>query len=190
MIKQSPINSNINRYPARKNTRLSTFDYSSGGHYFITICTHERTCFFGEVIDGEMLLNSCGEMVASMWAEIPRRFNQAHLDAYIVMPNHIHGIIVLEEGLSLSSVIQTFKSVCTNGYIRGVHNQEWKKFYQALWQRSFYDHVIRNQKDLLRIQEYIVNNPLQWSMDDENPNREDNVKSRADTRSAPTNVLH
>ena len=136
----------------------------------MTICTHERKYLFGEIDNGVMLLNSYGKMVASIWEGIPQQFNEALLDLFIVMPNHIHGIIYLKAGLSLSRVIQAFKSICANEYIRGVHQQKWGKFDQAIWQSSFYDHVIRNEKDLLRIQEYIVNNPLQWELDEENLN--------------------
>ena len=143
----------------------------------MTICTNKKTCFFGEVIENSMILNSPGQMIASVWDNLPRRFDGVILDSYIVMPNHIHGIFILKEGLSLSRVVQAFKSVCTNEYIRGVHQQGWKEFDHALWQMSFYDHVIRNEKDLFRIQEYIVNNPLQWAMDDENPNRKDALNS-------------
>jgi len=87
------------------------------------------------------------------------------------MPNHIHGIIILKKGIALTRVIQAFKSLSTNEYIRGVKAQGWEKFDGTLWQRSFYDHVIRNDQDLFRIQEYILNNPLQWALDDENPDR-------------------
>ena len=90
------------------------------------------------------------------------------------MPNHIHGIIALDKGILLSRVIQAFKSISTTEYIRGVRQQGWKKFDQSLWLRSFYDHVIRSEKDLFRVQEYIMNNPLQWAMDDENPDRKKN----------------
>jgi putative transposase len=179
MITQAPMKRKPTQYPARKRARLSTFNYSNGGYYFVTICAHERKCLFGEIIDGVMLPNSCGQMVTSVWMEIPQRFNQAILDSFIVMPNHIHGILVLETGLSLSRVIQVFKSICTNEYIRGVQKQRWEKFDQSIWQKSFYDHVIRNDQDLLRIQEYIVNNPLQWAMDEEHPNHQYTLDKRS-----------
>jgi len=173
MIKQPLINTKAAKYPFRKSLRLSTYDYSNAGYYFVTICTYEQECFFGEIVEEGMHLNSAGQMIASVWGNIPRRLNQIGLDSFIVMPNHIHGIIVLEKGVALSRVIQAFKSISTNEYIRGVRRQGWKKFNYNLWQRSFYDHVIRNEKDLLRVQEYISNNPLQWAIDDENPNRKD-----------------
>ena len=102
---------------------------------------------------------------------LPRRFEQVGLDSFVVMPNHVHGIVILKQGIALTRVIQAFKSISTNEYIRGVKTKGWEKFDGTLWQRSFYDHVIRNDQDLSRIQEYILNNPLQWALDDENPDR-------------------
>ncbi len=93
------------------------------------------------------------------------------------MPNHLHGIIALEEGVSLSRVIQAFKSISTNAYIQGVNQQGWVKFEKVLWQRSYYDHVIHNDKDMRRVKEYVFNNPLQWSMDAENPYRKETLKT-------------
>ena len=171
MPSQLTMNSHNALYPSRKSLRLSSFDYSTAGYYFVTICSHHREAFFGEVINEEMRLNPAGQMIKSLWAEVPHGFNQVHLDSFVVMPNHIHGIIILGNGITLSRVIQAFKSITTHEYIRGVHERGWKEFNQILWQRSFYDHVIRNQKDLYRVQEYILNNPLQWDMDNENPNR-------------------
>jgi REP element-mobilizing transposase RayT len=171
MTKQPLINTKIAKHPYRKNPRLSTYDYANAGYYFVTICTHKRECFFGEIIEEGMHLNSAGQMIASVWADMPRRLNKIGLDSFVVMPNHIHGIIVLEKGVALSRVVQAFKSISTNEYIRSVRQQGWKAFNDTLWQRSFYDHVIRNEEDLLRVQEYISNNPLKWSLDEENPNR-------------------
>ena len=118
-----------------------------------------------------MRLNGAGQMIASAWMALPERFEQVGLDSFVVMPNHVHGIVILKKGIALTRVIQAFKSVSTNEYIRGVKSQGWRKFDGTLWQRSFYDHVIRNDQDLFRIQEYILNNPLQRALDDENPDR-------------------
>jgi len=168
-----------NQYPKRKIIRLKLYDYSSAGYYFVTICTRHKESFFGEIINEAMSLNDAGKMIASVWEESPKRFDGVSLDLFVVMPNHIHGIIVLKNGVDLSRVIQAFKSVSTNEYINGVHKLGWNKFDHTLWQMSFYDHVIRNEMDLLRIREYILNNPLKWAMDEENP-------ERSDTRSDPT----
>ena len=171
MIDQPLISNKNTQYPARKNPRLSGYDYSNAGYYFVTICTHKRECFFGKIIDDAMCLNDAGRMIMSAWTDLPQRFDQVDLDSFIVMPNHLHGIIVLDKGIPLSRVIQVFKSIGTTEYIRGVRQQGWKSFDQSLWLRSFHDHVIRNDQDLLRVQEYIMNNPLQWAIDDENPDR-------------------
>ena len=160
-------NDKVIKYPSRKSCRLLEYNYSQGGYYFVTICTCKKECLFGEIINEGMCLNSAGEMIAALWRSLPERFDEVTLDSYVVMPNHIHGIVVLKEGIDLSRVMQVFKSVSTNEYIRGVHQQKWVQFSGTLWQRSFYDHVIRNEKDLLRIQEYILNNPSQWAIDDE-----------------------
>ena len=173
------------QYPPRKSPRRSSIDYSTAGYYFVTICSYDREAFFGDVVNDQMRLNPAGQAMEDLWVDIPRQFNQVKLDAFVIMPNHIHGIIILEGGITLSRVVQAFKSIATHAYVQGVHQHGWKKFDQHLWQRSFYDHVVRNQEDLLRIQEYILNNPLQWAMDNENP---DCLILRADTRSAPTKI--
>ena len=141
------------------------------GLYFVTICTQDKACRFGNVVDDEMLLNSVGKMIESEWLALPQHFEHVGLDSFVVMPNHIHGIIALSKNIPLSRVIQVFKSVSTNEYIRGVQQHGWEKFDGTFWQRSYYDHVIRNDKDLFRVQEYILNNSLSWSLDEENPNR-------------------
>jgi len=124
-ILQNIIKSNATQYPRRKRMRLSSHDYSNGGYYFVTICTHQRACLLGEIIDNTMLLNKSGQMIASAWKDLPRRFDKVNLDSFVVMPNHIHGILILKEGLSLSRVIQAFKSVCANHKKQGV-----RRFFQ------------------------------------------------------------
>ena len=158
-----------NKLVLRKSPRLVEYDYASAGYYFVTICVQDKACRFGEVIGDTMRLNGVGKMIESAWLALPQRFKHLGLDSFVVMPNHIHGIIDLEGGVTLSRVIQVFKSVTTNEYIRGVRQNGWGRFDGTFWQRSFYDHVIRNDKDLFRIQEYILNNPLSWALDEENP---------------------
>ena len=171
MLDQPPINNKNTPRPSRKSLRLAEYDYSTAGYYFVTICIREQQCLLGEIVADAVCLNSAGQMIASAWMALPERFEQVGLDSFVVMPNHIHGIVVVKKGIALTHVIQAFKSLSTNEYIRGVHAQGWGKFDGTLWQRSFYDHVIRNDQDLSRIQEYILNNPLQWALDDENPDR-------------------
>ena len=171
MVNQASLNNKNIPRPFRKSPRLAGYDYSEAGYYFVTLCTREQECLFGEIIEDSMHLNNIGQMIASMWRAMPERLEQVDLDSFVVMPNHIHGIVSLEKGITLTRVIQAFKSISTNEYIRGVQSQGWKRFNGTLWQRSFHDHVIRNEKDLFRVQEYIMNNPLQWAIDEENPGR-------------------
>ena len=184
MRNQPSINNKNTPHPSRKSPRLAQYDYSATGHYFVTICTREKQCLLGKIIGDAVCLNSAGQMIASAWKTLPERFEQVDLDSFVVMPNHVHGIIILKKSVFLTRVIQAFKSVTTHEYIRGVHGQGWKKFDGTLWQRSFYDHVIRKDKDLSRIQEYILNNPLQWALDDENPDRK-NLSHAGRTQGPP-----
>jgi len=173
----------------RRSIRLKGYDYSQPGAYFITICTQDRACLFGEVVDGEMRLNDAGQMVQDVWDELPAFYPSVQTDAFIVMPNHIHGIIILvgadpcvcpdEIGqpqmiaprLSLPDVVHRFKTMTTKRYIDGVKKFGWTPFRRRLWQRNYYEHIIRNDHALQRIREYIWTNPLRWHLDRENPNR-------------------
>ncbi|MGD1043949.1 MAG: transposase [Bacteroidota bacterium] len=168
----------------RKTIRLKEYDYSSPGEYFVTICTQDKLYSFGKIIEEEMRLSSIGEIAQRCWQEIPNHFPNIELDAFVVMPNHIHGIIVINplvgvhynEPLrknafqhtipkSLGSIIRSYK---------GVVSRECRKcgHHYFLWQRNFYEHIIRDDKDMNTIREYIVNNPLQWAVDKENLSRD------------------
>ncbi|MCL6641864.1 MAG: transposase [Candidatus Bipolaricaulota bacterium] len=174
----------------RRNIRLKGYDYSQPGAYFITICTRERLCLFGEVVDGEMQLNEYGHIALECWKEIPLHFPQAELDAFVVMPNHVHGIIVIidvdvgathasplplssdarprgPQRQSVSSIVGSFKSAATK------HINEYRGTPGApVWQRNYYEHIIRNDESLHRIREYIETNPARWALDRENLYRE------------------
>jgi putative transposase len=182
----------------RQSIRLKGYDYSHEGAYFITICVNNRLCLFGEIIESEMYLNDPGKMVDKIWQEIPQHYPGVDVDFYIVMPNHFHGIILLInennveashrgrpyksgqgqgqtqgpyptiERFSLGDVVGSFKSFTTYKYIDGVKNCNWKPFYKKLWQRNYYEHIIRNNGDLNRIRKYILENPLNWGEDQEN----------------------
>ena len=156
-------------FSRRKPLRLSGYDYSGEGAYFVTICTKGKKCLFGAVQHDQMMLNEAGTIIAKLWSQLPDRFDCVALDSFVLMPNHIHGIVLLDGGTSLSRVLQEFKSLSSNEYIRGVRAYGWPSFDQMLWQRSFYDHVIRDDRDMARVRDYISNNPLQWAMDEENP---------------------
>lgn len=163
----------------RRSIRLKDYDYSQAGAYFVTICTYNKECVFGDIKDGKIELSEIGKVASKYWVEIPEHFSCVQLDEFVVMPNHIHGIVIINsvgvqnfEPLqhkyqhiipkSIGSIIRTYKSAVshwckTNGYVH------------FRWQRNYYEHVIRNANDLYEIREYIVNNPLKWDLDTENP---------------------
>jgi len=151
----------------------------------LTIVTQNRECLFGEIEDGVIHLSNYGEIVQCIWLEIPKHFLNLKLDEYVIMPNHIHGIIhILDKSIvgarhavplqksehfsepvhgSLPTIIRSFKSAATKHV-----NIEFKSPGTKLWQRSFYDHVIRNETELNIIREYIIINLVRWDMDKEN----------------------
>ena len=161
----------------RKSIRLKGYDYSQAGLYFITICTQHQQCLFGHVAKGQMVMNEPGEMVAQQWHDLIHRFNQIELHEFIVMPNHCHGIIEITVGVPLvgtpidahtvtvGDIVGAFKSLTTNAYIKGVSQLGWEVFRNRLWQRNYYERIIRNQEAYLRISEYIQNNPSKWQKD-------------------------
>lgn len=160
--------------------RLRGHDYSEPGAYFVTICVEKRRCLFGDVSAGIMLPNIAGTVIESWWCTLPRRFPSVLLDAYVVMPNHFHGLLFLgtvpeEQGstalLTLSDVMGWFKGVTTNDYIRGVRTDGWHRFSGRLWQQNFYEHIIRSDTELDRYRAYIDANPSQWEEDADNPQR-------------------
>jgi putative transposase len=168
----------------RKSPRLSGYDYSQAGAYFVTVCVQARQALLGEIIHGEMRLNQAGCMVERWWHKLESKFAALETDFYVVMPNHFHGIALLSEntasalpacrqgahtGAPLQKIMQWFKTMATNEYIHGVKEYGWPRFKGSLWQRSFYDHVIRDEQSLNRIREYIATNPLRWDLDRENP---------------------
>jgi len=179
----------------RRSIRLPGYDYSQAGAYFVTIVTQDRACLFGDVVDGEMRWNDIGQMVAAEWDALPNRFPTVALDAFAIMPNHIHGIIVIATnenandvgaGLvpaqdmtttgattrvapTVGDIVGAFKSLTTVCYTHGIKTYRWPPFRHHLWQRNYYEHIIRNEESLNRIREYIVNNPIQWDLDRENP---------------------
>ena len=227
----------------RRSIRMRGYDYSQPGAYFVTIVTQGRECVFGEIVDGETRLNPAGQMIATVWGDLPVRFPFVQMDAFVVMPNHLHGIIVLTGGGvgldgrgesrlvsstrrgirpdgtghgdalgdhedraydvggdrgnrhqlcdhkdrpydvrrdvggrprgtlagSLGRVVQGFKSITTHEYVVGVKEQGWTPFPGRLWQRNYYEHVVRGEGDLRRVRQYIADNPQRWALDRENP---------------------
>ncbi len=155
--------------PVRKPLRLRNSDYSEAGYYFVTICTQNRVPWFGEIIDGEMCLNQAGSIAQSEWLSLPRRFPGLQLDLFVVMPNHLHGLLLMprvkegseEENVPRSTVgrmIDLFKGAATFR-IRATVVPDF------VWQRSFYDSIVRSPLMLENVRHYIVNNPTRWVED-------------------------
>jgi REP element-mobilizing transposase RayT len=164
----------------RRSIRLKEYDYTQIGAYFVTICTHQRQCLFGEIIDGEMHPNLSGQVVISRWRNIPHHFSSIKLDEFIVMPNHLHGIIIISDGLrnqkgkalplrgtdngSLGAIVQNFKSISTRKI-----NQINRSSGTPVWQRNYYEQIIHDEIALDNIKKYIITNPSHWKSDRENP---------------------
>jgi REP element-mobilizing transposase RayT len=210
----------------RRSIRLKGYDYRQAGGYFVTMVTQGRDMLFGEVVNGEMILNDAGEMIVRWWLELPNKFPNVNVDIFVVMPNHFHGIIFITDATDLvgddlrvvpglggdddggdngeyggehggspqpigsfqptdpsrrtdspqqrqnaplSQMIQWFKTMTTNEYIRGVKQLGWKPFNGKVWQRDYYEHIIRNPSAADRIARYIESNPARWNKDKENP---------------------
>lgn len=237
----------------RQSIRLKNYDYSQTGAYFVTICVQNHECLFGKISDGNMILNDAGKMIQNVWDDIPHHYG-VEIDAFQIMPNHIHGIILINNDvmsdtgnsnmfitdvvsstggiivgadprvcpnidtniksseigiplsvfpnavenigqqnningkngqphhkngqpqgvaptatktLSLSDVVHRFKTITKKKYTDGIKQNGWKSFNGKLWQRNFYEHIIRNEKSLYNVREYIINNPVNWDTDEE-----------------------
>jgi len=168
----------------RRSLRLKDYDYSQKGAYFVTLCTQNRTCLFGAVVDGKVQLNDAGRMVQRFWDELPSRFAEINVDGFVVMPNHIHGIIIvgaqfiapggpqncyddaragaINRAPTLGEIVRTYKAASVR-MIRQTLNSTFA------WQRNYYEHIIRNEESLNRIKPYIADNPARWEFDRENP---------------------
>ncbi|MBI3948817.1 MAG: transposase [Armatimonadetes bacterium] len=169
-------------YRRRPSLRLQGFDYSRPGAYFITICTERRLCLLGDVVDTEVRLTDAGWVVQTTWECLPDAFPALALNLFVVMPNHLHGILVVTgEGDAsaaiagpspaglISRAVQHYKSVTTAEYAFGAKHYRWPPFAGRLWQRGFYDRIIRGETEWERIRRYIANNPVRWAYDRENP---------------------
>jgi putative transposase len=155
-------------FPTRKQLRLKDYDYSQNNAYYVTICTKDRTLYFEDP--------GIKEMITGVWNELQNKFDSVCTDEFIIMPNHIHGIIIIDaivgqthrSAPTLGDIVRWFKTMTTNYYIRGIKNNNWKPFIEKLWQRNYYEHIIRNEAELNRAREYIRNNPNNWETDMEN----------------------
>lgn len=153
----------------RRSIRLKGYDYSQTGLYFITICTHNRAYLFGDVANGEMIANDAGRMIADEWLKLPDRFKNLVLHQYAVMPNHFHAIMeiagIATANKTIGDMIGAFESISTVEYIRGVKTNDWQPFDRKLWQRNYWEHIIRDEMSYFKISEYITTNPANWDND-------------------------
>jgi putative transposase len=194
-VKTHPYNPDLHH---RRSIRLQGYDYWQAGAYFVTVCVQERECLFGEVEDGTVRLNYYGQIAMAYWNAIPHRFVNAGLDAFVIMPNHLHGILVLADGVgaknsqrkvnptesrdsansspllprgtipgSLGAIVQNFKLISARkiNRMRGTPGQK-------VWQRDFYDRILRNEDELFHAREYIALNPARWEEDEHYPHNQ------------------
>jgi len=172
----------------RRSIRLQGYDYSQAGAYFVTLCAWNRVCIFGDMSEGQMQLNSGGQAAEKCWLSIPEHFPHVQLDAFVIMPNHVHGIIWIIDTVcvgpnvgaknfsplqpntskpispskTVGSIVRGFKIGVTKWYRSNTDTHQ-------VWQRNYFEHVIRDDKSLNRIREYIIENPTHWAQDRENP---------------------
>lgn len=165
----------------RQSIRLKGYDYSQSGYYFVTICVADRYCLFGRIKDEQMVLNKYGQIAKKEWIRTEKLRNNVRLDDFVVMPNHVHGIIIITDknsrGVSryapnksknkfrspsknLGAIVRGYKSTVTK-QINELNNQPGDK----VWQRNYYDHIIRNRNELDQIRKYIRENPRNWVND-------------------------
>jgi len=172
----------------RQSIRLRGYDYSRTKSYFVTVCTKDKECLLGEIVDGKMRSNEIHKMVQSVWNELPLNYPGVKIDAFVIMPNHVHGIIILDVGapprgcpkkgkgqaqgpaptLSLPDVVHRLKSLTTAKYRQKVTEGVWQPFKGRFWHRNYYERVIRRH-ELTQIRQYIRTNPKNWETDTENP---------------------
>ena len=167
----------LQRY--RRSMRLKGYDYRQSGAYFVTICTYQRRNTFGTVIDGNMVLSQWGEIVNNEWRRTETVRANVELDAFVIMPNHLHGVVLIVEDEpanksasenhnanlqkpagSLGQIIGHFKSIATKRIRTVAAARE-----APVWQRGYYEHIIRNEESLNEIRAYIISNPGRWSAD-------------------------
>jgi putative transposase len=181
----------------RQSIRLKQYDYTQEGAYFVTVCTQGRELYLE-------LYPELRHIVQAQWESLPKRFPNISLDAFVIMPNHVHAIILVVATLAvaqnvgvapdlaviqnptaaqnpvgaeaspvptaLGNIVGAFKSLCVNRWLSYIKRNHMDSV-GSIWQRNYYEHVIRNETELNRVREYIMSNPLKWSFDHENPTR-------------------
>ena len=156
-------------FPRRKEIRLKQYDYSQPGYYFVTICTHQRQKLFSSLVGAHLCVrpSSADSFLGLFLHELEQKYSGVLVDCYAVMPDHLHVILALtgaHTGAPLPEMIKWYKTQTTNAYIRLVRQGQVPPFQKHVWQRGYYDHVIRNDTDLAETRQYIVNNPLNWTL--------------------------
>ncbi len=164
----------------RKSMRLKGYDYSQAGLYFINICTKNREHIFGIIENGEIIMNEYRNITCNYWNNIPNHYNNVELGEYIVMPNHFHGIVLLNNKIinkpkqdvskkdainrtptvTVGNIVRAFKARCTHTI-----NKMNNNIGISVWQRNYYEHIIRNEKSYHQISEYIKSNSINWQDD-------------------------
>ena len=162
----------------RKPLRLAGYDYTKPGAYFVTVCTQNRACILGEAFGDKIILSNAGDLVEKNWQDLTNRYPTVELDIFVVMPNHIHGVLFLSGKTKLGQIMRAFKSLSAIA----IRSEGWAQQaakgraqqaapLRGVWQRGYYDHVVRNEAALSEIRKYVQNNPANWSQDAENPHR-------------------
>jgi putative transposase len=183
----------------RRSVRLKGYDYAQPGAYFVTICTHGRVCIFGDILNGEMVVNECGQRVTEEWLYTGLLRPDVVVDAFVVMPNHLHGIVIITErdhhrgvlrdhrrgvlhtpsvdgtldrgvnspSRTLGALVRGFKAAT----VRDINRLRGAPVGTPVWQRNYYEHVVRGAGGLDRIRAYIADNPARWPEDEDNPAR-------------------
>ena len=158
----------MNTLPQRKLNRLKDYDYSLNNYYFITICIEDRKELLSEIKNEKCVLTKYGKIIEKTLHNLPN-FYPCELDEFVIMPHHIHAIIILDNKTgssrkSLSTIIQRFKTFTTMNINKLVGEE-----YKFRWQKSFYDRIIRNERELYQIRNYIRYNPLKWELEKDLP---------------------
>ncbi len=162
--------------PQRKQIRIKDFDYSQNGYYFVTICTHNKQKILSEIIDGKTILNDLGKIVDFVWNDL-KNHNDIKLHQYIIMPNHIHGIIEIcrerfqtvpdnqNYHFGIPEIIRQFKTFSSKRINEHLKRNGLEPFPTGkLWQKSYYEHIIRDEDDYINATQYIIDNPLKWDI--------------------------
>ena len=161
-------------YGNRRSIRLKGYDYSQPGAYFITVCTNNKECILGDIIGKKMVLNELGNAVKNSWSQIPGHFPHVSLDHMVIMPNHIHGILLFSDSTTTNNNPKNGTSKTLGSVVRGfkVGVTKWARNNNLgdVWQRNYYEHIIRDKSSYDFIYEYIENNPLKWELDSLHPN--------------------